>query len=154
MTQHEPKGRFMKDGLLRLHGKFETLIASLILVQLMAVVLLATVGFAFVLMIKLWDQFRDFNSESFMSAELHVVFSGFLAILLGLELLTTVKVYLTDGVIHVEAVLVVALIAIGRHIIELDFDTAEWQSLLGIAALVIALGVGYFAVKKVPPAVD
>jgi uncharacterized membrane protein (DUF373 family) len=45
------------------------------------------------------------------------LFSLFLIILIGLELIETIKGYLQDDVIHVELVVVVAIIAISRKVI-------------------------------------
>jgi uncharacterized membrane protein (DUF373 family) len=37
-------------------------------------------------------------------------------------------------------VFIVAMIAVGRHVIEIDYESVEPMSLLGVAALVLALG--------------
>ena len=43
----------------------------------------------------------------------------------------------------------IAIIAIGRHIINLDFENVSRATLAGIAALVAALAAGYYLVRKV-----
>jgi uncharacterized membrane protein (DUF373 family) len=65
-------------------------------------------------------------------------FAGALLLLIGLELLETVRAYLADRHIRLEVVLVVAIIAAGRHIIMLDLDHLIGLSLFGIAALMLA----------------
>ena len=45
------------------------------------------------------------------------LFGGVLIVVLGLELLETFKVYFHEQAIRVEAVIVVAIIAVGRHVI-------------------------------------
>ena len=82
---------------------------------------------------------------------MHVVFAGFLVILLGIELLETVKMYLTDHVIQVEVVYLVAMIAVGRHIIEVDYAHVQPLTLFGTATLVLALAAGYFLLKRSGP---
>ena len=80
--------------------------------------------------------------------ELLDIFGFFLLVLLGIELVSTLKTYLTENEIHVEVVFAVALIAIGRKVIILDVKEISSLSLLGIAAIIISLSVGYFLVKR------
>jgi hypothetical protein len=71
-----------------------------------------------------------------------------LLVLIGIELLDTIKVYFKKHDIHVEVVMLVALIAIARKIILLDFDKYSGIEVLGIASIVIALALGYYLIKK------
>src|SRR5215467_6354411 len=68
--------------------------------------------------------------------------------LLGLELMETLKTYFSAHHIRVEVILVVAIIAVGRHIIKLDFEHVSASLLFGLAALTIALAAGYFLVRS------
>ena len=54
--------------------------------------------------------------------ELLEIFGFFLLILIGVELLETIKAYLRDNIIHVEIVLEVAVIAVARKVIVLDLS--------------------------------
>ncbi len=76
------------------------------------------------------------------------LFGVFLLVLIGIELLDTIKVYFKKHDIHVEVVMLVALIAIARKIILLDFDKYTGLEVLGIASIVIALALGYYFIKK------
>ncbi len=76
------------------------------------------------------------------------LFSIFLILLIGLELLETVKTYLEDDKVHVEFIILVAIIAIARKAIVWDFSTYGKGELLSLAAMIVALGVTYFLVKK------
>lgn len=80
--------------------------------------------------------------------EITNLFGGFLLVLIGIELLDTIKVYLKDNVIHVEVVLLVALIALARKIVIIEMETLTEGKLFGIAALIIALAGAYFLIKK------
>jgi uncharacterized membrane protein (DUF373 family) len=82
---------------------------------------------------------------------LHDVFTGFLMILIGLELIKTIVMYLDDHVVHVEVVLSVAMIAIARHVIEIDLAHAPPMSLIGTGCVILALAVGYYYFKKAGP---
>ena len=82
------------------------------------------------------------------------LFSLILILLIGLELIETVKAYLDEGAVHVELVLLVAIIAISRKVVVWDFDKYSHSELYSLAAMVLALAVSYFLVKhsalKVP----
>ncbi|MCC6558320.1 MAG: phosphate-starvation-inducible PsiE family protein [Polyangiaceae bacterium] len=80
-------------------------------------------------------------------SELLDVFSFFLLVLIGVELLETLKAYFSDHVVHVDAVLRVALIAIARKVIVLDLKDVSGAMVVGVAALVLALGAAYRLVR-------
>jgi uncharacterized membrane protein (DUF373 family) len=77
------------------------------------------------------------------------IFGLFMLVLIGIELLETlIKTYLTQGHPHYEVVLSVAIIAIARKVIILDIKEVDSLSLMGIAAIIIALTLGYFLMKR------
>ncbi len=76
------------------------------------------------------------------------VFGVFLLVLIGIELLDTIKVYFKKHVIHVEVVILVAIIAIARKVIVMDFDKYSGLEIIGIAAIVIALAGSYYLIKR------
>jgi uncharacterized membrane protein (DUF373 family) len=80
--------------------------------------------------------------------EMLEIFGFFLMILIGLELIETMQVYLKDDTVHVEIIFLVAIIAITRKIIILDIQSKEPLAMLGIAAIILALSFGYYAIKK------
>jgi uncharacterized membrane protein (DUF373 family) len=75
-------------------------------------------------------------------------FSGILLVLLGLELLDTVKVYFKEHCVRVEVILLVGLIAMGRHVLEIDLHRIDPLILFGFSSLVLALAGSYFLVKR------
>ena len=77
------------------------------------------------------------------------IFGFFFMILIGLEIIETIKVYLTKEIIPVEIIFLVAIIAITRKVIILDFKGLDPLTLIGIAAIILSLSFGYYAVKKV-----
>jgi uncharacterized membrane protein (DUF373 family) len=76
------------------------------------------------------------------------IFGFFMMILIGLELLESIRTYLSDEVLHVEVVFLVAMIAIGRKVIILEVKELEPLTLIGIASIILALALGYYFVKK------
>ena len=75
-------------------------------------------------------------------------------ILIGLELIETIKIYLSEEIIPVEIIFLVAIIAITRKVIILDFKKLDPLTLIGTAAIILSLSVGYYAVKKALKAQD
>jgi uncharacterized membrane protein (DUF373 family) len=72
------------------------------------------------------------------------IFGYFLLVLIGVELLETLKAYLKRDVIHVRVVLEVALIAMARKVIIEEPNTVPSLTLFGIAALILALAIAFY----------
>ena len=68
--------------------------------------------------------------------------------LIGIELLDTIKVYLHSNVVHVEVVVLVAIIALARKVVIIKLESLTGELILGIAALILALSVAYYLIKK------
>lgn len=81
--------------------------------------------------------------------ELLDLFGMFLLVLLGLELLETIKAYLIEHAIHVEVVMVVALIAVARKVIILDVKEMPPTTLYAIGLIILALSVGYYLISRI-----
>lgn len=77
------------------------------------------------------------------------IFGLFMIVMIGIELLETImKSYICQGQPHYEVVLAVAIIAIARKIIILDFGVVDSFTLVGIAAVLISLTLGYYFMRK------
>jgi uncharacterized membrane protein (DUF373 family) len=80
--------------------------------------------------------------------ELLDIFGLFLLVLLGIELLETLKAYLVEDIVHVEVVMIVAIIAIARKVIILDLQEYDGMKLIGLATILITLSFGYKLLKQ------
>lgn len=80
--------------------------------------------------------------------ELLDVFSFILLIVIGLELFEAIKQYLSHHVLQAEVILIVALTAVARKIIILNYDEYPAVKLAGIAAICLALSVSYYLIRK------
>lgn len=78
------------------------------------------------------------------------IFGYFLLVLIGVELLETLKAYLRKDVIHVRVVLEVALIAMARKVIIEEPNNVPSLTLFGIAALILALGIAFYFERHAP----
>ena len=76
------------------------------------------------------------------------VFGVFLSVFIAIELVESVEVYLKGDGFHVEAVLGVAIIAVARKVILLDYHGVDALTIIGLGLLVIALAASYFLMRK------
>ncbi len=76
------------------------------------------------------------------------LFGVFLLVLIGIELLDTIKVYLKENQVHVEVVVLVAIIALARKIVILKVEEMSGEVIIGIGILIIALSIAYYLIKK------
>jgi uncharacterized membrane protein (DUF373 family) len=72
------------------------------------------------------------------------IFGYFLLVLIGVELLETLRAYMKQEVIHVRVVLEVALIAMARKAIIQEPADVPALTLFGVAALILALGIAFY----------
>jgi uncharacterized membrane protein (DUF373 family) len=80
--------------------------------------------------------------------ELLDIFGLFLMILIGLELMTSIQMYLEDHAIHAEMMILVALTAVARKIVIFDATKVDPLVIFGIGFLVVSLSAGYYLLKK------
>lgn len=80
--------------------------------------------------------------------DLFQVFGLFLMVLIGLELMTSIRDYLKDSRIHAELMLLVAMTAVTRKVVILDASAIDPMMMFGIGFIIIALAVGYFLVRR------
>jgi uncharacterized membrane protein (DUF373 family) len=126
-----------------LHTFTRFIILALIGMMMLAV-LLSTIELAIVLVVELLKP-----PKYLLGIEnLFEIFGFFMMILIGLELLESIRTYLTDELLHVEVVFLVAMIAIARKVIILEVKDLDPLVLIGIASIILALAVGYYFVKK------
>ncbi|SKA79916.1 Uncharacterized membrane protein, DUF373 family [Caloramator quimbayensis] len=77
------------------------------------------------------------------------IFGFFMLIVVGIELIETMKVYYTEKSFKiVETVIMAAIIAVARKIIILDMKGLSSMTLIGIALILIALCIGYYILRK------
>lgn len=139
----------MDKQLLKFSERFEIVVVSVLLVLLMLVLTVGTLNLVYLFAMNVGARIQEATDAADVQRSMHMAFGGFLVILLGIELMSTIRMYLTEHQIHVETVFLVAMIAVGRHVIELDYQDAGVGVLLGVAAILIALSGGYFLLKKV-----
>lgn len=122
----------------------ERAIIYTLIVMMAGVLVLATIELGYFLV-------KSILQSSFLFIELDNLmdlFGVFLLVLIGIELLDTIKVYLRQNVVHVEVVILVAIIAIARKVVVLKIEELESMMIIGIGVLVVSLSVAYYLIKR------
>lgn len=121
----------------------KVIIATLVII-LVIILLLSTADVVFSIVsvvIKSPTYLIDANS-------LMGIFSSVLVVIIGLELLETIKAYLKEDVVHVELVVLVAIIALGRKIIIWDFNKYSIIEMIALSLMLVSLAVVYWLIRK------
>ena len=133
----------------RLSSALQRLILVAVQVFLLVVILLAVVVLGHLAYLGIGDgQLLSIDSAPELQMRVQNAFGGALLVLLGLELLETVRTYFAEHRIRLEVIMIVAMIAVSRHIITIDFEHADGLWLVGVASLVVALGAAYYLIKR------
>jgi uncharacterized membrane protein (DUF373 family) len=128
--------------------KFEKMVYAVLMALLMLVIVIAIIDLA-------WLLYRSLVVTSLYlleTYELIAVLGAFLLVLICIELLDTIKAYFKENTIHVEIVILLAIIAVARKVILLDptgMTGIEFGvEMMGIGVIVISLAAGYYVLKK------
>jgi len=125
--------------------KFQKIIVLVLVVLMAVVLLLSTIELA-------WVIIKDIINPPIILLEIDElleIFGLFMLVLIGIELLDTIaKTYMAESVDHAQIVMAVAIIAIARKVIILDVKDLSGVALVGIAAIILALSIGYYLIKK------
>ncbi len=124
--------------------KFERIIIYSLIVMMVFVVTLSTIRLGS----NIFQEMMKPPKFLLNIEQLFVVFGFFLMILIGLELLESLRAYVSEDQIHVEVIFTIALIAVARKVITLDLTEVPTGLLYGLAAILLSLGIGYFLIKK------
>ena len=125
--------------------KFQKIVILVLVVLMAVVLLLSTVELA-------WVIIKDIITPPLFLLEINElleIFGLFMLVLIGIELLDTIaKTYMDETADHAQIVMAVAIIAISRKVIILDVKDLSGLALVGIAAVILALSIGYYLIKK------
>jgi len=120
--------------------KLERLVVAALMLMMSAVVLLSALELG-------WLLIKDVLSPPLMILEIDELlelFGFFLLVLIGIELLETIKNYYEKGKIELGVIFTVALIALSRKIIILEPEKYDPLTLVGMAVLILGLVAGYW----------
>ena len=129
---------------MKLVEKIEAFVIYVLIAMLLVAVILGTVQLGNWLV-------QSILQPPFLLIEPQTLFSSFglfLIILIGLELLKLLKLHLLHHKLRPEVVIEVAIIAVCNKVVTLDLKVLEGETLLGMAALLLALSAGYYVFAR------
>ncbi len=135
--------------MLELVNKFERFVYAALMVLLMVVLLFALGELCNLIIVNLTNPPQGLLENH----ELTNILGVFLLILIGVELLDTIKAYFLENAIHFEIVILLAVVAIARKVILLDPASAPkpefiGMELIGIGVVIVGLAAAYFLIKR------
>ena len=80
--------------------------------------------------------------------DIFVIFGAFMVVLIAVEIFINIRLYLGTNILPIRLVVATALMAIARKVIILDISLITAAEMVGIAAIVLALGVTHWLVGK------
>jgi uncharacterized membrane protein (DUF373 family) len=143
------KQQFQDESFLDFVHDMERLISKVLSVTMIGVIFILLLDLGFVLVTELTK-----SPTGIFGQGLIVIFGSFLNILIALELLENITAYLRKHVVHVELVIVTALIAVARKLIIFDFSKGTSLDLIGLGAAITALSIAYWIVRRSQPPQD
>jgi len=147
----EPASRSY-ESILRWSAHGKRLIAGVLMVMTFVLVGVMTIEILYGFLAFILPEGALSAPEVLLSeADLLRVLGLFLSVLIALELIETVEVYFHEHAIHVEIVVLVAVIALARKVIILDLKAYEPPVLIALGFLILVLGATYYLVRRAAP---
>jgi uncharacterized membrane protein (DUF373 family) len=134
-------------------NRFERAIYYILVVLLAFVIVFSVLELA-------WEVVKNIVIDTTYRLDNHeilTIFGFFLLVLIGIELLDTIKAYIKKQEIHVEIIVLLAIIAVARKIILLDpYGDIPISDLTlgGMGVVVICLAGAYYLLKKAGVSVE
>ena len=127
----------------RIIGTFQRYVLSTLLIVMGVVVVAASIELIIAVAQEIVSPPLLLNLE-----ELTRIGSLFFTVLITVELFAILEVMLLKNAVHVEFVVAVALIAAAREVLIVEFASTTPLQLMGLAALILALGATYYLIRR------
>jgi len=119
-----------------------------ILEAILAVGIIAAIAIVIVLLFRgIPRAATEVSNVAELQQAVQSLFAGVLLVVLGLELMETLRNYFIQHRLRVELLICVALIAVARHVIQLDYEHTDPWLVAAMAFLVLSLAASYIGVR-------
>ena len=119
-----------------------------ILETILAVGIIAAIAIVILLVIRgIPRATTEIGNVAELQQAIQALFAGVLLVVLGLELMDTLRNYFIEHRLRVELLISVALIAVARHVIQLDYEHTDPWLVAAMAFLVLSLAASYVGVR-------
>ena len=116
---------------------------------MLAIGIVAALAIMAVLLVQgIWTLHGRVDTVPELQRSVQSLFAGVLLVVLGLELMDTLRNYFIEHRLRVEFLISVALIAVARHVIQIDYEHASATTVAAIALLLLALSGGYVLIRR------
>lgn len=132
--------------------RFESIVLHAMAILLMVILGFVTYWLVVAFVQGLWTKGQLIQDTLMLQASFQRAMAGIFVVLIGIEILETIRTYNSHRSFRLETVLIVGAIAVARHIIQLDFTHITGEFLLGLSVLVISLVGGYWLLQQFDPA--
>lgn len=124
---------------------FEVLMVAVLTLMVSISVVMTMIHAGYELVHAISEGMQHFGHDQFVA-----VFGAFMTVLIALEFNHTVLPEISSGtpVVKVRAVILVALLALARKLVLVDYQKEEYSTLIGLAVLVLAATVAYWVVRR------
>jgi uncharacterized membrane protein (DUF373 family) len=137
-----PISRVVDALLIKYINKFQTVIIKIIMLMMAFVILSAMLEIT-------WLLVTDISTPPYFMIgvdEILDVFALFFLVIIGIELLETVKMIIMESSMNVDVIILVGITAIVRKILIIDLKNTDPLFLVGMGILIIALAGTYYLV--------
>ena len=134
----------------KIFKNFEKIISFILILIMGIIVLLATIELVYIL----FKSLREPPGLLLGDSELFKLIGMMMMVLIAIELMSSVYVYCLNKVIYIEMMFLIAITAVTRKIVVMDAKSVEPIAVIGIAAVLAALVLGYYVVKKQQAVID
>ena len=128
--------------LIKYINRFQTLIIKTIMVMMVIVILSSMLEI-------IWIVFTDFLTPPYLLIgvdQILDIFALFFLIIIGIELLETVKMIIIESSMNVDVIILVGITAVVRKILIVDLKNTDPLFLVGMGILIVALAGTYYLV--------
>lgn len=149
-SQEEKLPPIVEDGLIKVLHAVIHFAVRVLAVLMTLVILWGVVDVVYVI-------YQRVVAEPFLLltvSDILVVFGSFMAVLIAIEIFINITVYIKRDVLPIKMVIATALMAAARKVIMMDFKDMDWVHLIGIAAVIVALGLTYWLISYKPKPVQ
>jgi uncharacterized membrane protein (DUF373 family) len=148
MTEKRTQFQLLRDDWdkMSIYQRFESLVALTLTAVIGVIILVSLYKLISEVATGLLSGFFDPLEKNAFQA----VFAEVLTVMIALEFNHTLQFVASrqQSIIQTKIVLLISLLAIARKVIVLDFQTTDLGQLLGLAALILALGAVYWLMRE------
>ena len=123
-------------------NSFQRLIVWIIILLMVVVIMSATLEIGWIILYDLiTPPVMIVNVDQILD-----IFSLIFIVIIGIELLETIKMVLEESIMNVDVIILVGLTAVVRKILIIDIKETEPMFLVGMGVLIVALAATYYLV--------